>query len=128
MPRASLIVGGLYVDYILVMMAYQRNCTQQMDMNPQLSLTPVAWYVLVNVIAALAIAADKAAARAGAHRVSEKMLFAMAVAGGWPASAVMQQLVRHKTRKVRFQVIFWACAAAHCLLATAMYQWIKHYF
>jgi uncharacterized membrane protein YsdA (DUF1294 family) len=100
-----------------------------MNTHPTISLSvPVVWYLVVNALAALAIVVDKLRARAGAYRIAEKTLFWMALAGGWPASALMQHLVRHKTRKGRFQLIFWACAFLHCLLAITMYQWVQPTF
>lgn len=100
-----------------------------MSTYPTMSLSvPVVWYLLVNTLAALAIVADKDKARAGAYRIAEKTLFQLALAGGWPASAVMQHLVHHKTRRGRFQAIFWACALAHCLLAIPILQWMAHNF
>lgn len=86
------------------------------------------WYLLVNAGAALAVAMDKSAARAGAWRVSEKTLHLLALAGGWPASAMAQRLVRHKTRKLGFQVMFWLCAAVHCAAVFGVYQWARHNF
>ncbi len=86
------------------------------------------WYLVVNVAVGLVLIADKAAARAGSRRVPERTLHLLALAGGWPASAVVQRLVRHKTRKGGFQVVFWFCAAAHCAAVYGAYQWVGHNF
>ncbi|MDT8992796.1 DUF1294 domain-containing protein [Curvibacter sp. APW13] len=82
------------------------------------------WYLVVNVVVALVLIADKAAARAGTRRVPEKTLHLLALAGGWPASALVQRLVRHKTRKRGFQVVFWLCATVHCAAVYSAYLWL----
>lgn len=84
------------------------------------------WYALVNVTAALLVVVDKLAARAGTWRVAEKTMHLLALLGGWPVSAVVQRLVRHKTRKRGFQLVFWFCAALHCAAAFGVYQWVRH--
>lgn len=33
--------------------------------------------------------------------------------GGWPGALIAQQKFRHKTRKVSFQVVFWAIVLVH---------------
>lgn len=50
---------------------------------------------------------DKAAAVSGEWRVPEKTLHSLALFGGWPGALVAQARVRHKTRKLSFQLAFW---------------------
>lgn len=72
----------------------------------------VAFVVILaaNIGALITYAADKSAAAKGNWRVSEARLHFMEVLGGWPAALVAQQLLRHKTRKLSFQVGFWTAA------------------
>ena len=84
----------------------------------------VLWYLLVNAASALAVASDKWAARAGAPRIRERTINLLALSGGWPSSAVVQRFVRHKTRKTRFQVVFWICAMAHCVAVFGVIHWV----
>lgn len=79
------------------------------------------WYMLINLVALLTLAADKGAAQRGGWRVSERTLHLEALLGGWPASALGQRLLRHKTRKLGFQGVFWLCAATHCAIVAAVY-------
>lgn len=50
---------------------------------------------------------DKQAAIDGAWRTRESTLQAAALLGGWPGAVFAQQLLRHKNRKVSFQLVFW---------------------
>ncbi|MDE0835608.1 MAG: DUF1294 domain-containing protein [Akkermansiaceae bacterium] len=49
---------------------------------------------------------DKKAAEVGAWRVSETMLHALELFGGWPGAFLAQKRYRHKTRKASYQAIF----------------------
>ncbi|HKB04372.1 MAG TPA: DUF1294 domain-containing protein [Gemmataceae bacterium] len=70
-------------------------------------------YGLASLGAFAAFAADKAQAGTGGRRVSERTLHVLSAAGGWPGALVAQRQFRHKTRKPRFQVIFWLIVLAH---------------
>ena len=63
-------------------------------------------------------AGDKAGA--GSRRVPERVLHVLSLAGGWPGALVAQEWYRHKTRKVRFQIIFWLIVAAHVAAVAAL--------
>ena len=71
----------------------------------------------LSVIAFLAYAIDKRAAQRGGRRIAERELHLLALAGGWPGAWLAQQVLHHKTRKAAFRLIFFALAAANCLLA-----------
>src|SRR5262252_472222 len=75
----------------------------------------VLWtYLAASVVAFVVYAADKSAAAAGRRRVSESTLHLLACVGGWPGALVAQQVVRHRTRKIVFQIVFWMTVVAHC--------------
>ena len=50
---------------------------------------------------------DKSAARNGRWRTPESTLHLLSVAGGWPGALLAQQLLRHKTQKRSFRLVFW---------------------
>lgn len=56
---------------------------------------------------------DKRRAERGGRRVPELTLHLLAFLGGWPGAWWAQRRLRHKTRKVPFQVAFWLLVAAH---------------
>ena len=71
-------------------------------------------YLAASVVAFVVYAVDKSAAAGGRRRVPESTLHLLAWLGGWPGALVAQQVVRHKTQKVAFQIVFWLTVAAHC--------------
>ena len=56
---------------------------------------------------------DKQQAKAGQWRTPEKILHGVELLGGWPGALVAQQMFRHKTRKLSYQVWFWLIVAVH---------------
>ena len=56
---------------------------------------------------------DKRRAEAGAWRIPESTLHLVDFLGGWPGALIAQQVFRHKTRKVSFQMVFWLIVALH---------------
>ncbi|WP_439124964.1 MAG: DUF1294 domain-containing protein [Pseudomonas rhizophila] len=77
------------------------------------SWVPLTAYGLVSVVAFLLYWSDKRKARADAWRTPENVLHAVELAGGWPGALLAQQVFRHKTRKVSFQVVFWFIVLLH---------------
>ncbi|WP_409319260.1 DUF1294 domain-containing protein [Pseudomonas sp. KCJK9016] len=78
-----------------------------------ISLVPLMAYGIVSVLAFFLYWADKRKARAETWRTPENVLHAVELAGGWPGALIAQQVFRHKTRKVSFQVLFWVIVLLH---------------
>ncbi|ROM70355.1 hypothetical protein BK653_00255 [Pseudomonas brassicacearum] len=78
-----------------------------------LSWVPMTAYGLVSVVAFLLYWSDKRKARTDAWRTPENVLHAVELAGGWPGALLAQQVFRHKTRKVSFQMAFWFIVLLH---------------
>ncbi len=70
-------------------------------------------YPLVSLISFLQYWQDKAHALRGRWRTPENVLHVTELLGGWPGGLVAQQCFRHKTRKVSYQLVFWAIIALH---------------
>ncbi|QDL55494.1 DUF1294 domain-containing protein [Rhodoferax aquaticus] len=64
-------------------------------------------YLGLSLVAFIAYAVDKSAAVSGRWRTSEQTLHLFSLAGGWPGALIAQQLLRHKTSKQSFVVVFW---------------------
>ncbi|KAA0975991.1 DUF1294 domain-containing protein [Pseudomonas sp. ANT_J28] len=77
------------------------------------SVIPLAAYGVVSLLAFLLYWSDKRKARADHWRTPENVLHALELAGGWPGALLAQQLFRHKTRKVSFQLLFWMIVLLH---------------
>ena len=67
----------------------------------------------MSVVAFGAYWKDKAAARADAWRTPEQTLHFLALLGGWPGALAAQALLRHKSSKGAFLVMFWLTVAAN---------------
>lgn len=74
---------------------------------------PVGAYATMSFITYVAYWRDKRRAQGNRWRVSEATLHGLELLGGWPGALVAQQVLRHKTRKISFQIVFWLIVAAH---------------
>lgn len=70
-------------------------------------------YVVMSLLAFSAYALDKLRAQRGKWRISESTLHLFEMAGGWPGAFAAQRLLRHKSRKLSFQVTYWLIVLAH---------------
>lgn len=82
------------------------------------------WYLLASVACLAVYAADKRAARRRQHRVSERTLLMLGLAGGWPGALLGQRWLRHKCVKQPFLAWFWLTVALNlALLGGLAYGW-----
>ena len=77
-------------------------------------------YPLVSLFSFCQYWLDKQSAQKGRWRTPENSLHVAELIGGWPGALIAQQVFRHKTRKVSFQLVFWAIVALHQAF------WIDH--
>ena len=77
------------------------------------SVIPLVAYGVVSLLAFLLYWSDKRKARADHWRTPENVLHAVELAGGWPGALLAQQLFRHKTRKLSYQLVFWIIVLMH---------------
>ncbi len=80
---------------------------------PAFFLIVLSVYALISGVTFVAYALDKRAARRGSRRTAERTLHLLEFAGGWPGALLAQRTLRHKTRKVSYQIVFWAIVALH---------------
>lgn len=73
------------------------------------------WYVLASLVTFMAYAMDKSAAVSGAWRMRESRLHVLALVGGWPGALLAQQVLRHKSSKAEFRVVFWATVVVNAV-------------
>ncbi len=70
-------------------------------------------YLLASVLAFAAYLHDKRRALRNGWRTPEARLHLLELLGGWPGALIAQQLLRHKTRKLSFQLVFWLIVMLH---------------
>ena len=71
-------------------------------------------YIGLSVITFIAYAFDKSKAKRGAWRTPENTLHLFALIGGWPGAAIAQQILRHKSKKREFRIVFWCTVIVNC--------------
>ena len=64
-------------------------------------------FFFVSLLAYFYYAKDKKAAVIGVWRVPESKLHLLALCCGWPSALIAQEKLRHKTKKLSFQFVFW---------------------
>ena len=60
---------------------------------------------------------DKRKAIQDQWRIPEGTLHLLELLGGWPAALLAQRFLRHKTKKAKYQLIFWLIVVLHQLTA-----------
>jgi uncharacterized membrane protein YsdA (DUF1294 family) len=70
-------------------------------------------YPMVSLLSFYQYWKDKNSAQLGRWRTAESTLQITALLGGWPGALLAQQVFRHKTRKLAFQLPFWLIVLVH---------------
>src|SRR5690606_8604644 len=71
-------------------------------------------YLGLSALAFIVYALDKSAAQENRWRTPESTLHLLALFGGWPGALAAQRLLRHKSVKASFQIVFWVTVAINC--------------
>lgn len=74
---------------------------------------PLLAYGVGSLVAFALYMHDKRSALRSGWRTPEVRLHLIEVLGGWPGALIAQQLMRHKTRKLSFQAVFWLIVVSH---------------
>jgi uncharacterized membrane protein YsdA (DUF1294 family) len=80
----------------------------------QLPVALAALYVVASGLAFVAYRRDKSAAREQRPRTPERRLHLIALLGGWPGALAAQQVLRHKSAKPSFRLVFRLTVLANC--------------
>jgi uncharacterized membrane protein YsdA (DUF1294 family)/cold shock CspA family protein len=81
----------------------------------RLSFVVLGLYLIASAISFFVYRHDKAAAKRNDSRTRETTLHILSLLGGWPGAFVAQRLLRHKSKKVSFQIVFWATVVVNCV-------------
>jgi len=71
-------------------------------------------YLAASLVCFAAYAFDKSAARRQQWRTQESSLHLLALIGGWPGALAAQRLLRHKSAKTSFLVVYWLTVLLNC--------------
>jgi uncharacterized membrane protein YsdA (DUF1294 family) len=81
-------------------------------------------YLLMSIVAFIAYALDKSAAKNNRWRTPESTLHLLGLLGGWPGALLAQRWLRHKSKKTAFLVVFWATVLINCaVLLWVLLRW-----
>lgn len=72
-------------------------------------------YLVASAVSFFVYARDKAAAKRAEWRTREITLHVLSLLGGWPGAFVAQKVLRHKSKKVSFQIGFWVTVVINCV-------------
>lgn len=89
---------------------------------PRLLLFATALYLLLSLVTFIAYAVDKSAARRRMQRTPERTLHLLALAGGWPGAWLAQRVLRHKSAKARFLVVFWLTVGLNMIMLAVLWS------
>lgn len=101
--RLPLLIAGLFLAFVALSV-----------LAGKLPLALLGLYTGASLVAFIAYAIDKSAARQQRWRTQESTLQLLALIGGWPGALIAQNRLRHKTSKASFLVVFWACVLLNC--------------
>lgn len=79
----------------------------------------------LSLLAFFAYALDKNAAQTGRWRTKESTLHLLALAGGWPGAWAAQRLLRHKSSKQSFLLVYRATVVIHCAALLGWVFWLR---
>lgn len=85
------------------------------------------YFFVISLLTFLIYAFDKAAARKRHRRISERTLHLLSLLGGWIGALLAQQLMRHKTVKQPFRLIFWCTVALNISFVAVVVYGIATY-
>ncbi len=64
-------------------------------------------YLIMSALTFVIYAWDKSSAKRNKSRTPEATLHYLSLFGGWPGALIAQQLLRHKSIKKPFRMVFW---------------------
>lgn len=80
-----------------------------------LSWTVSLAYFVLSIVTFGVYARDKSAAQSGQWRTSEGSLHLLALIGGWPGAVFAQHILRHKSQKMAFRLVFFMTVAINLI-------------
>lgn len=83
-------------------------------------------YLVMSLVCFVAYWHDKRQAVAGMRRTPEARLHLFELLGGWPGGLLAQRLIRHKNRKLPYQLRFWFIVLLHLGVFGAWVGWRWH--
>ena len=119
LPRAAGSFGFAALLLLVALLVFPVVAIAKLRIDPMVAAV---YALLLNSVTYLVYASDKKRAQQGAWRIPEIFLHFLEVMGGWPGAFVAQRRLRHKCRKLGYQVTFWLVVALHQYVAFGFLQ------
>lgn len=103
-----------YSNFRLILAAGFIGLVSVFVVTGRLPVAVLWFYLAVSAMTFIVYALDKSAAQNNQWRIQEISLHLFALVGGWPGALAAHKLLRHKSRKLSFQLTFWATVIIHC--------------
>ena len=78
-------------------------------------------YLAMSIITFVAYGIDKFKAKHAMWRTPEKTLHMLEALCGWPGAMLAQCLLRHKSYKKSFRIVFWCMVVLNLLVVMGVY-------
>jgi uncharacterized membrane protein YsdA (DUF1294 family) len=114
-PRAAPVARNVPLKWVIFVLLCLLPATGALRGLAVGIAVPALAYVAVSLVAFVVYRHDKRRAQGDGQRTPEKLLHLLELCGGWPGALLAQQVYRHKTRKVPFQLQFWLIVLLHQL-------------
>lgn len=75
------------------------------------------WATAISLLTFAVYAFDKRRAVKEGERTPETLLHLLELLGGWPGAFLGQRLLRHKSAKITYQLVFWVIVLGYELVA-----------
>jgi uncharacterized membrane protein YsdA (DUF1294 family) len=75
-------------------------------LNGRMPMHTISYYIIISLFTFYVYFKDKTCAKNGTWRISEKNLHVLSVLGGWTGALLAQKIIRHKSSKTSFQIVF----------------------
>lgn len=79
-------------------------------------------YLAMSVITFAIYGIDKFKAKHAMWRTPERTLHVLELLCGWPGALLAQHLLRHKSYKKSFRIVFWCMVALNLLVVIGVYR------
>lgn len=86
------------------------------------------YFALISLLTFVFYWSDKRKAQRDQWRIPEGTLHLLELLGGWAAALLAQRFMRHKTKKAKYQGVFWLILFIHQLLSFEIVSgwWLSH--
>lgn len=107
-PRLIAVIADVLLTAVAVLFL---AAIAGMVVRGQLPLPVLGAYGCLSALTFVVYRFDKSAAEYNDWRTPESRLHLLGVLGGWPGALIAQRILRHKSRKQSFLVMFWTTVA-----------------